>query len=150
MKKVRRSTCGVRTPEAAARSRFCTTARIRRPAGSLLRYSQIAISATTTRPMMKSRVYGIETPATVMPPSRKEGAFTCTLGAPKMSRASCWSISETPQVTSSVSSGRPCSRLIKVNSRISPSTPPTRKASGSDSPKASVTAPAPKTDVCST
>ena len=41
------------------------------------------------------------------PPLSQLGLATATFWAPNRSRASCWSISETPQVTSSVSSGRP-------------------------------------------
>ena len=42
-----------------------------------------------------------------IPPSASGGAVTCTFGAPKRSRATCCRIRLTPQVTSSVSSGRP-------------------------------------------
>ena len=47
-----------------------------------------------------------------------------------MSRASCCKISDTPQVTSKVSSGRWYIRRIKVASRITPSSPPTTNPIG--------------------
>ena len=69
-----------------------------------------------------------------MPPSRNAGASTLTFWAPKMSRASCWSMRLTPQVTSSVSSGRPYSRRMSRSSRIRPIVPATRNATGSARP----------------
>lgn len=56
MKKVSWSTRSVATPLTAASCRFCITARIRRPAGSRVRYSQIPATPATASAMMNSRL----------------------------------------------------------------------------------------------
>ena len=61
---------------------------------------------------MNRRVAASVTPRTATLPVSQLGAVTWTLGAPKMSRATCCRISATPQVTSSVSRGRPYNRRI--------------------------------------
>ncbi len=87
-------------------------------------------TATRQSTMMNSRDAARSMPATRMLPCSQAGAPTSTLGAPKMLRASCCRISETPQVTSRVSSGRWYIRRISVASRITPSRPPTTKPTG--------------------
>ena len=110
MRKVIRSTRPVAIPDASARSRCCTTALIRRPSEVRRRVSVSATTAATARPRMNSRlcarVNECSPPTRVIRPLSQPGAWVCTLGAPKTSLASCWSIRETPQVTSRVSSGR--------------------------------------------
>ena len=46
-------------------------------------------------------------PSTVMPPDIQSGFDTSTFCAPKIDRTACCRIRLTPQVASSVSSGRP-------------------------------------------
>jgi hypothetical protein len=134
MKKAVRSTREVEMPDTSARSRFCTTARIRRPSGVSRSVSDSATTAAIDSPRMNSRllatVSGSSPPIKVMFPVRASGARVCTFGAPKMSRASCWSINETPQVTRSVSRGRRYSLRISSHSRRAPRAPETRKATG--------------------
>jgi hypothetical protein len=138
MKNVSRSVLRVETPTVSARSRFCTTARIRRPSGVAFSSSDRPTTAATASARMNSRAAGTwATPRLTLPDSQV-GARTSTFGAPKMSRAACCKISATPQVTRRVSNGRWYIRRIRVASRITPITPPTRKpmgmASSSDTP----------------
>src|SRR5688500_15768689 len=81
---------------------------------------------------MNSRVRGNENPSSSTGPESQPGAGTSTPAVPNTSRASCCSTSETPQVTSRVSSGRWYIRRSSVASRTTPSTPPTANAIGSD------------------
>ena len=57
--------------------------------------------------MIHKRSVVIDRPPTSNAPDMKAGALTWRLLAPKMVRTACCRISETPQVASSVSSGRP-------------------------------------------
>ncbi|CAM5568367.1 hypothetical protein SCYAM73S_01312 [Streptomyces cyaneofuscatus] len=117
-------------PDTSARSRFCTTARIRRPSGVVRRIAARPATHSSANPRMNSLLVARLTPATETLPVSRPGAVVCTFGAPKMSRANCWSIRETPQVTSRVSSGRVYSRRISSHSRSAPIDPATRKATG--------------------
>ncbi|MNU56981.1 hypothetical protein D3C71_460890 [compost metagenome] len=71
-----------------------------------------------------------------MPPSGKEpdihdGLPTSWLVGPKIVRIACCRMSDTPQVASSVSSGRPYRKRITPRSMTKPTKPVTRKATGS-------------------
>ena len=60
----------------------------------------------------------------------KRGAETGRLSGPKAVRTACCRISDTPQVASSVSSGRPYRKRMTVRSMPTPIAPATRKAAG--------------------
>ena len=132
MKNVVMSVLRDEMPLVSARSRFCTTARIRRPIG--LTFSTIASTAThtTASTRMKMRVLGTTAPRISTPPDSHSGATTLTAGAPKMSRATCCRIRPTPNVTSRVSSGRSYIRWISVISSSAPIAPPTRNPTTSE------------------
>ena len=73
----------------------------------------------------EDRTAGIDKPVIAVPPSESAplshgGAVTSTPIGPKMLRAACCKIRLTPQVASSVSSGRPYSRRISVTSSSAP------------------------------
>ncbi len=94
-------------PIAEAMRRFCVTARIRRPKGVARRTSCSAMKTMTVNKMIHMRPAVISRPPSAKDPDMKGGAATGRLSAPNTVRTSCWSTSETPQVASSVSSGRP-------------------------------------------
>ena len=119
-------------PLVSARSRFCTTARIRRPIGLALSTTASTVTHTIASTRMKIRVLGTTAPRISTPPDSHDGAMTLTAGAPKMSRATCCRISPTPKVTSRVSSGRSYIRWIRVISSSTPSRPPTTKPTTSE------------------
>ena len=97
----------VEMPIAAAMRRFCVTARMRRP-NDVARSSNCSAAKTTmASTMIHSRPVVICRPPTLIEPDMKAGALTWRLLAPKIVRTACCRISETPQVASRVSSGRP-------------------------------------------
>ncbi len=134
-------------PLVSARSRFCTTARMRRPIEVFASAKDSTATATIASTRMKMRVFGTTAPRISTPPVSHVGATTLTAGAPKMSRASCWSTSPTPKVTSRVSSGRWYIRRIKVASSSTPIRPPTTKPTTRE---ISSDAPALETTCCTT
>ena len=106
MKNVVMSVLRDEMPLVSARSRFCTTARIRRPIGLALSATASAVTQAIANTRMNNRVFGTTAPKISTPPDSHGGAKTFLAGAPKMSRANCCNTSPTPKVTSKVSSGR--------------------------------------------
>ena len=97
----------VEMPIAAAMRRFCVTARMRRPNDVARSTNCSATKTTIASTMIHSRLVVISRPPSWNAPDMKAGALTWRLLAPNRVRTACCRISETPQVASSVSSGRP-------------------------------------------
>ena len=97
----------VEMPIAAAIRRFCVTARIRRPNDVARRAICRATKTAIASAMIQRRLVVICRPAQSNAPDMKAGCQTWRLLAPNRLRTACCRISDTPQVASSVSSGRP-------------------------------------------
>ena len=101
------STRSVGTPTAEAIGRFCVTPRTKRPSRVRLSTSATAPSTASAKPMITIRLYGSTSDPNWMPPDSQAGFSISTFCGPKIWRTAWIRIRLTPQVASSVSSGRP-------------------------------------------
>ena len=92
---------------AEAMRRFCVTARMRRPKGVARSTSCRAAKTASVNTTIHMRPEVISRPPMWNDPAMKAGAETGRLSGPKAVRTACCRISDTPQVASRVSSGRP-------------------------------------------
>ena len=93
-------------PIDAAMRRFCVTARICRPNGVARSTSCSPTKTSAESTMIQSRLVVIDRPPSSNAPDMNGGLLTWRLLAPNRLRTNCCRMSDTPQVASSVSSGR--------------------------------------------
>ena len=105
--KVSASTQGVRMPMALAMARFWVTARICRPKRVKRSTTSSRTNTAAAKTMIHMRLLVIVRLPKLKAPDIHDGLPTSRLFGPKMVRTVCCRMSETPQVASSVSSGRP-------------------------------------------
>ena len=101
------STQGVRMPMEAAIRRFCVTARTLSPRLVRFSRSRSARKTPSANSTMAMRFHVSVTPATPIEPCSQSGVETSRFVGPKAVRTACCRMRLTPQVASSVSSGRP-------------------------------------------
>ena len=115
---------------AEAMRRFCVTARMRSPKGVARSTAWSAAKTARVNTTIHRRPLVISSPPRWNEPVMKAGAETGRLSGPKAVRTACCSTSDTPQVASRVSSGRPYRNRITVRSMATPIAPATRNAAG--------------------
>ena len=97
----------VRMPMEAAIARFCVTARISSPKRVKRNRASKPMKMSKVKTMIHSRLYVTVIRPRSNDPLIHEGLPTSLLVGPKTVRTPCCRISDSPQVASSVSSGRP-------------------------------------------
>ena len=111
--------------------RFCVTPRTNRPRRVLLIRKATPPSTASAKATMITRFQGsCRLSSSRTPPLIHAGFSTPTFCAPNTVRTSCISTRLLPQVASRVSSGRPYRKRITPRSMAMPTSPATRKASG--------------------